>query len=113
MDFASPYERQEIFRIHLKKRHRVPHQFDLETLYQYSEGFSGAEIEQVIISALYDAFEQNRPLVTADVVKSLQETVPLSQTMSEHIAALRSWAETRARRASSTGMIPGASGQQH
>jgi SpoVK/Ycf46/Vps4 family AAA+-type ATPase len=100
VDLPGPYERQEIFRIHLKKRHRAPQNFDIETLCLHSEGFSGAEIEQVIISALYDAFEHDRPLTTPDILHSLQETVPLSQTMSERISALRTWAETRARRAS-------------
>ena len=117
VDLPGPYERQEIFRIHLKKRHRAPQQFDLESLGWRSEGFSGAEIEQAIISALYDAFEHHRPLATADVLNSLQETVPLSQTMAEHISALRTWAETRARGASGTGRdagdirIPGQSGE--
>ena len=100
VDLPGPYERQEIFRIHLKKRHRAPQQFDIETLCLHSEGLSGAEIEQVIISALYDAFEHNRPLTSTDILHSLQETVPLSHTMSERISALRTWAETRARRAS-------------
>jgi SpoVK/Ycf46/Vps4 family AAA+-type ATPase len=100
VDLPGSHERQEIFRIHLKKRHRAPQNFELETLCNFSEGFSGAEIEQVIISALYDAFEHGRPLTTADIVKSLRETVPLSQTMAEHISALRTWAETRARSAS-------------
>lgn len=100
VDLPGPNERQEIFRIHLSKRHRPPQNFDLEMLREKSQGFSGAEIEQVIISALYDAFEHGRPLTTTDIVKSLQETVPLSQTMAERISALRKWAETRARSAS-------------
>lgn len=100
VDLPGAQERQEIFQIHLKKRHRSPQQFDVELLRQASEGFSGAEIEQVIISALYDAFEHGRPLTTEDVTRSLRETVPLSQTMAEQIAALRKWAETRARKAS-------------
>jgi ATP-dependent 26S proteasome regulatory subunit len=100
VDLPGPDERKEIFRIHLEKRHRSSKQFDLEVLQTDSEGFSGAEIEQVIISALYDAFEHGRPLTTEDIVKSLQETVPLSRTMAEHISALREWAKTRARSAS-------------
>jgi SpoVK/Ycf46/Vps4 family AAA+-type ATPase len=100
VDLPGAEERHDIFHIHLKKRHRSPKQFDLQLLKTQSEGFSGAEIEQVIISALYDAFEHGRPLSTDDIVKSLQETVPLSQTMAEHIAGLRTWAETRARSAS-------------
>jgi SpoVK/Ycf46/Vps4 family AAA+-type ATPase len=100
VDLPGPDERKEIFRIHLEKRHRSSEHFDLDLLRNYSEGFSGAEIEQVIISALYDAFEHGRPLTTDDIVKSLQETVPLSRTMAEHISALREWSKTRARSAS-------------
>ncbi|PIE33295.1 ATPase [candidate division KSB3 bacterium] len=100
VDLPGAEERHDIFRIHLQKRHRSPKQFDLHLLKTHSEGFSGAEIEQVIVSALYDAFEHGRPLCTDDIVKSLHETVPLSQTMAEHISALRAWAETRARNAS-------------
>jgi SpoVK/Ycf46/Vps4 family AAA+-type ATPase len=100
VDLPGPEERQEIFRIHLEKRHRSAEHFDLELAQQSSEGFSGAEIEQVIISALYDAFEHGRPLSTDDILKNLRETVPLSQTMAEHITALREWAKTRARNAS-------------
>ena len=99
VDLPDANERREIFRIHFKKRHRSTQHFDLELLQDSSEGFSGAEIEQVIISALYDAFEHGRPLQTQDIIKSLEETVPLSQTMAEQIAALRKWAETRARSA--------------
>jgi SpoVK/Ycf46/Vps4 family AAA+-type ATPase len=100
VDLPGPVERQEIFRIHLEKRHRAAAQFDLPQLQEHSAGFSGAEIEQVIIAALYDAFEHGRPLTTADVLKSLHDTVPLSQTMAEQITALRAWSKTRARAAS-------------
>jgi SpoVK/Ycf46/Vps4 family AAA+-type ATPase len=100
VDLPGPDERKEIFRIHLEKRHRSSEHFDLELLQNSSKGFSGAEIEQVIISALYDAFEHGRPLTTDDITRSLQETVPLSRTMAEHISALREWAKTRARSAS-------------
>ncbi len=100
VDLPGAQERQEIFSIHFEKRHRSPQHFDIDLLQQASDGFSGAEIEQVIISALFDAFEHGRPLTTEDVTRSLRETVPLSQTMAEHITALRRWAETRARRAS-------------
>ena len=102
VDLPGAEERKDIFRIHLEKRHRSATQFDLDVLQREAEGFSGAEIEQVIISALYDAFEHVRPLTTEDIVKSIQETVPLSCTMAEQIAALREWATTRARNASGT-----------
>lgn len=100
VDLPTPREREEIFRIHLSKRHRDPSQFNLATLAMASEGLSGAEIEQALIAALYEAFDQRRPVVTEDLLGVLQETVPVSQMMSESINALRQWAAQRARAAS-------------
>ena len=99
---ASP-ERAEIFSIHLKKRHRDPAKFDLNRLAKASIGFSGAEIEQAVIAALFSAFHENaREMVTEDVLKAVEETVPLSVTMAEGVDTLREWADTRARRSSSS-----------
>jgi len=100
IDLPRREERQEILSIHLAKRHRDPLRFDLVGLAQEMEGFSGAEIEQVIISALYDAFEADRELTNQDLHRNIQQTVPLSQTMKEQITALRNWARTHARMAS-------------
>ncbi len=100
VDLPTAAERREILRIHTAKRHRDPAGFDLDELTGASEGFSGAEIEQAIISALYDAFYVGRELQTGDILKSLRETVPLSRTMSERVAGIRAWAEGRARFAS-------------
>lgn len=100
VDLPSMQERAEVFRIHLKKRGRDPSQFDLEELARASEGFSGAEIEEAIISALFDALSRQEPLSTELIKKSLAETVPLSKTMSEEMNRLRSWAFGRARPAS-------------
>ena len=93
-------ERVEILRIHLKKRSRDPAKFDLPALARASEGFSGAEIEEAIISALFDAFSGQVELSTELIQKSLAETVPLSKTMNEEMSRLRSWASGRARPAS-------------
>ncbi len=101
VDLPAPKEREEIFRIHLKKRGRVPEEFDLVTLAELARGFSGAEIEEAVISGLYEAFAARRPLETRDISKSIERSVPLSETMHERVAGLRSWAEGRARRASS------------
>jgi SpoVK/Ycf46/Vps4 family AAA+-type ATPase len=100
VDLPSREERSDIFRIHLHKRGRHPDLFDLDLLALSSEGFSGSEIEQAIISALYDAFDAGRDLTTEDILASFEETVPLSQTMEEEITGLREWAQTRARVAS-------------
>lgn len=101
LDLPSLNERMEIFRIHLLKRQRKPEDYDLKLLGDLSQGFSGSEIEQVVISALYDSFDENRPLQTQDLITTLRQAVPLSHTMREAIDALRQWAQTRARPASS------------
>jgi SpoVK/Ycf46/Vps4 family AAA+-type ATPase len=100
VDLPTATERRAIFQIHLKKRRRDPGRYDLDQLAAASEGFSGAEIEQAIISALYDAFALKRDVETPDILKSIAETVPLSKTMNERISSLRAWAEGRARFAS-------------
>jgi len=100
VDLPSEAERAEVFRIHLLKRGRPPENFDLPVLVASSENFSGAEVEEAIISALYDAFYANSELTTAHILAALKETVPLAKTMDEQINRLRSWAEGRARNAS-------------
>ncbi len=101
VDLPDRSEREEIFRIHLKARHRDPEDFNLELLAGLSDAFSGAEIEQAIIAALYDAFEENsRKLTSQDIESNLKKSIPLSQMMSEPINALRSWARYRTRPAS-------------
>ena len=101
VDLPSHRERTDIFKIHLMKRKRNPEQFDLQLLSDLSQGFSGSEIEQVVISALYDSFDEQRDLETKDLTHALRQSVPLSHTMRESIDALRQWAQTRARAASS------------
>jgi len=100
VDLPLEDERAEILRIHFSKRDRDPAGFDLPPLIEASKDFSGAEIEQAIISALYDAFYAKRELATGDVLEALRQTVPLAKTMDEQINRLRSWAEGRARNAS-------------
>jgi len=96
----SPEERQEIFKIHINKRRRDAAKFDLEALASGSAEFSGAEIEEAVNSALYDAFYSKQELTTENIRTSLSQTVPLAKTMDEQISRLRSWAEGRARNAS-------------
>jgi hypothetical protein len=100
VDLPSEAERHEVFRIHLKKRGRDPENFDLGELVSASRNFSGAEVEEAIISALYDAFSAGEELATPHVLAALRETVPLAKTMDEQISRLRSWADGRARNAS-------------
>jgi SpoVK/Ycf46/Vps4 family AAA+-type ATPase len=100
IDLPSAAEREDIFRIHLLKRNRRPEGFDLQALARTAEGFSGAEIEQVVISGLYDAFDEERELTGDDLMRNIKNTVPLSATRKEDLDALRDWAKTRARPAS-------------
>ena len=100
VDLPSAEDRAEIFRIHLAKRGRDAGQFDLDQLVAASHEYSGAEIEESIISALYDAFAAREELQTAHVLFALGETVPLARTMDEQIHALRLWSKGRARDAS-------------
>lgn len=100
VDLPQPQERREIFAIHLARRGRDPLEFDLNQLAMAAEGFSGAEIEQLVIDALYDAFEDNREITDDDLIRNLNETIPLSQTMESKITALRQWARRHARPAS-------------
>jgi ATP-dependent 26S proteasome regulatory subunit len=100
VDLPSGEERREIFAIHLARRGRNPGQFDLLTLAEVSLSFSGAEIEQAIISALYDAFAERQELTTRHILAALRQSVPLAMTMSEQISELRNWSHGRARNAS-------------
>jgi ATP-dependent 26S proteasome regulatory subunit len=100
VDLPSREERAEVFRIHLGRRGRDASRFDLAALVEASKDFSGAEIEEAIISALYDAFAERRQLSTEHVLAALGQTVPLARTMDEQISRLRAWAEGRARNAS-------------
>jgi ATP-dependent 26S proteasome regulatory subunit len=100
VDLPSDEERAEIFRIHIAKRNRRPEDFDFPALVAASHDFSGAEIEEAIISALYDAFYAKEELTTAHVLAGLSQTVPMAKTMAEKIAAQRNWAKGRARNAS-------------
>ena len=100
VDLPSPEERVEVFRIHLSKRGRDAARFDLVALAEAAKDFSGAEIEEGINSALYDAFYAKEEITTDHVLTALAQTVPLARTMDEQINRLRSWAEGRARNAS-------------
>jgi AAA+ superfamily predicted ATPase len=87
--------RNEIFAMHLKRRKLDPATFELAALADASDGFSGAEIEQAIVSALYDAAGNGTPLDQATLVAALKQTRPLSVLMREKVDALRAWAQGR------------------
>lgn len=101
VDLPRREEREEIARIHLQKLRRDPEKFDLDTLAHATSGHSGSEIEQAIIAGLHDSFAENREVTTDDIVKAINQTVPLSITMNEKITQLRNWSRDRARPVSS------------
>jgi len=95
VDLPSPSVRGEIFTMHLTRRKLDVAGFDLPALVAASEGFSGAEIEQTIVSALYDAAGSGAAADQAIVLNALKQTRPLSVLMREQVAALRAWAQGR------------------
>ncbi|HET6604866.1 MAG TPA: AAA family ATPase [Xanthomonadaceae bacterium] len=95
VDLPDADARRSAFEIHLRRRELDPAGFDLDGLVAASQGYSGAEIEQAIVSALYRAFADSHPLASAHVLAELAGTRPLSQTMAEQVAALREWARER------------------
>jgi len=99
VDLPNSDERKEIFDIHIKGFGRDPSKFDLDKLGQLAIGFSGAEIKESVISAMYDGFAEGREFTLQDIANNINATVPISRTMSEQIKKLRSWAGVRARRA--------------
>ncbi len=96
VDLPQPQERMDIFQIHLSKRRKTLSEFDLRTLSDASEGYSGSEIEQAVITGMVEAFDANRQLDQQDLLAGIEKTVPLSRTMSEYMLALHLWAEERA-----------------
>jgi len=95
IDLPGLDERRQIFAIHLTRRHRDPKSFDLDALAAAAEGFSGAEVEQAVVAALYTAFARRAELTTEDILEEIKATRPLSVTRAEEIDALREWAKGR------------------
>jgi SpoVK/Ycf46/Vps4 family AAA+-type ATPase len=101
LDLPTAAERQEIFTVHLRKRNRLPQDFDAAQLARQSEGYVGAEIEQAIIDGMYVGFNQGREFTTSDLSHALKRQVPLSVSQQETIEGLRRWLkEGRAQSAS-------------
>jgi SpoVK/Ycf46/Vps4 family AAA+-type ATPase len=95
VDLPDATIREEIFSIHLRKRNCPVEQFNLTELAIASDGFSGSEIEQAIVSALYSANAAEKPLDMPMLMTELANTSPLSVVMAEQIARLRLWAADR------------------
>ena len=101
VDLPNQLERTEILKIHIKKRKRDDAKFDLTKVVNITEGFSGAELEELVNAAMFRAFGETREFTTDDMVKEAEATIPLSKTMEIEINALREWAKPRCRPATS------------
>ncbi len=99
VDLPDQAVREEIFRIHLKKRKHDPAKFEVQNLASAADGFSGAEIEQSVVAAIYEALAEQKPLATTHVLTEISRTRPLSVVMAEKVAELREWAAGRTVRA--------------
>ncbi len=88
--------REEIFRIHLDKQRIDKSGFDITLLGGSTRGFSGAEIEQAVATALFDALSERRPVVQQDIMAAISRTVPISVTMADQIKKIEAWAFKRA-----------------
>jgi AAA+ superfamily predicted ATPase len=95
VDLPSLKVRREIFAIHLRKRNRDSGKFDLEALAEASEGYSGSEIEQAVVSALHEAYSERTGLTTDQILMTIRNSPPISVTLAERVQSLRVWAEGR------------------
>lgn len=95
VDLPGRTEREQLFRIHLAKRGLRPEDYDLKPLVAATSGFSGAEVEQAIISALYRANSTKEPMSTEQVLVQIRSTKPLSVLKQEEVSRLREWARER------------------
>jgi SpoVK/Ycf46/Vps4 family AAA+-type ATPase len=95
VDLPNYEVRKEIFSIHIIKRKRDPNKFDLEALATASEGYSGSEIEQAVVSALHEAYSDRTGLTTNRILAALSASPPLTVTLAERVQCLRMWAERR------------------
>ena len=95
VDLPDASIRATILSIHLNRRGQQPTAFDIEALADAMQGFSGAEIEQAVVSSLYAAHAMNQPLATAHIRHEIDQTKPLSTVMNERVGSLRAWAAGR------------------
>jgi SpoVK/Ycf46/Vps4 family AAA+-type ATPase len=95
VDLPDATTRAEIFRLHLKRRQLTEGEHDIGALASATDGFSGAEIEQVVVAALYAAAAEKRAPTQQHMLDAIRNTRPLSVLMAERVAALREWARGR------------------
>lgn len=97
LDLPTENERQEIFKIHLTKRGRNPNDFSVSTLAQKTNGYTGADIEQIVKLGLKLAFFEEEELRTQHLERSIPEIIPLSKTEANRITETQQWCEQHAK----------------
>lgn len=95
VDLPKQDVRKQIFSIHLDKRQVNQSEIDLDRLAAESDGFSGSEIEQAVVSAIYSSYGKGEPMTTANLLREIKATRPLSVVMDAQIMQLRQWAQSR------------------
>jgi SpoVK/Ycf46/Vps4 family AAA+-type ATPase len=95
VDLPPVENRRDIWKIHLSKRHLDPTTFNLDFLVEATDGFSGSEIEQALVSAMYAAHAQGHEVSEKDLIAEIRQTKPLSVVMAERVEELRDWAAKR------------------
>jgi len=96
VDLPDRATREEVLAIHLARRELKPQLYPLAELAAATEGFSGAELEHLVVAALYVAHAEGEPLTTEHLEAEITQTRLLSVLMAEPIAELRHWASSRA-----------------
>ena len=96
VDLPDEKTRAGILAIHLQRRELKPQLFPLSEIARSTDGFSGAELEHLVVAALYAAHAESEPLTTDHLMAEIKQARPLSVTMAEPIAELRQWAASRA-----------------
>lgn len=112
IDVPGPIARNEILKIHLKRRNRANLPISFKEVVQNSKGFTGAEIEASVVEGMFRAFEHDRDLETEDIVESLKATQPISVACADELSAMMKWAKTNAMAASKPDGGPEGVGRQ-
>ncbi len=100
VDLPNVHERLQILEIHLRRKNRNPEDYDLLAVAEDTERYSGAELEQLVVAALFRGFSAGREMSQADLARVARDTIPLAVTMDDRLKELREWARPRARPAS-------------
>ena len=96
VDLPNFDERAQVLSLHLRQREQDIQAFDIDALSEATDGFSGAELEQLVVSAMYQSHAQSTSMDTTMLLELAATTRPLSVLMAEHVQGLRSWAAERA-----------------